>query len=481
MPLAVVGLSHHTAPVEVRERFVFNETETAAALLQLSASGATREAVLLSTCNRTELYIAGVSASVELEAPPNGTRAADAAGASAADDPAAAAGVAAAPGHGNAQARADDADQESALMAAATLLAARAGLPLAEARRHLYVHRGRDAVRHLFRVVTSLDSMVMGEAQIQGQVRGAYELAAALGGERRVVGPVLSRLFESALGVGGRVRAETSLGVGAASVPSAAIELARKIFGSLRGRRALVLGAGEMSELAITCLAAEGVRSVVVANRTETHADSLARRVGASAARFASLPELIPQTDIIATATAAPHAVLTRELMQRALPAGSPHPLLIVDIALPRDVEPAVGELENVFLYDIDDLNQIVDDNLERRRDAVPLAEGIVAQEMASFWRWYESLQVVPVIRALRERAEEMRRHELEKALKRLEHLAPADREAVDWLTRQLLNKVLHPPTVRLREAASNGGGVSVVDAARYLFDLDRPNGTAEE
>jgi len=423
MAIAVVGLSHRTAPIEVRERFVFGPKDAEAALLDLVKRGVAREAVLLSTCNRTELYLGEVAEEGEREA--------------------------------------------------VALLAARASFPEAAARRHLYIHRDRRSVEHLFRVVSSLDSMVLGEAQIQGQVKQAYEAACAMGGGRGVVGPVLSRLFEAALAVGGRVRAETRLGEGAVSVPSAAIGLARKVFGSLRGLRGLVLGAGEMSELMLSCLAAEGVRVTVVASRSEARARELAARGGADFLRFEEIGPALAEADIVAAATAAPHVVLTRDLVSRALPGGARKPLCILDIALPRDVEPEVGELENVFLYDIDDLEQIVSGSLARRRSEIPAAERIILEAVAEYWRWYAARDVVPLIRALRDRAEATRREEVAKALSKLSHLSAADREAVERLTRQLLAKVLHAPTVRLREAAANGHVTRVAEAARYLFELD--------
>ncbi len=368
-----------------------------------------------------------------------------------------------------AEARSRAADASRA--AAEAILAERAGTSPEELHRYLYHHRARDVAEHLFRVVTSLDSMILGEAQIQGQVKAAYELAHAL--ESPVTGPVLSRLFQTALSVGGRVRNETALGQGAASVPAAAVELGKKIFGSLKGRRALLLGAGEMSELALTALTKEGVQGVMVANRTTERARELADRVGGTAVGYEELLHRLPEADIVATATSAPHAVITRELVQRAFPTGRKDPLLILDIALPRDVEPGVADVENVFLYDIDDLTQIVDDNLERRKSELPEAERMVQETVSDFWSWYTSLQAVPVIRALRGQAESYRRVELEKAFRRMDHLAPEDREAIEILTKQILNKVLHHPTVRLREAADNGRGPGVIDAARYLFRLD--------
>ncbi|MBW3552878.1 MAG: glutamyl-tRNA reductase [Gemmatimonadetes bacterium] len=424
MAIWVVGLSYRTAPVEVRERFVFSDDAARRALGALTSGGPLREAVLLSTCNRTELY--GYPA--------------DGSGAGGEDR-------------------------------AREMLAARAEMTLEEADRYLYRRGGADAVRHLYRVTSSLDSMVVGEAQIQGQVRTAYEVALSAGRDRRVVGPVLGRLFESALSVGGRVRSETRLGTGAASVPSAAVELARKIFGPLKGRRALILGAGQTSELALECLAGDGVDRIVVANRTARRAEALAGKVGGRSAGYAELPALLRETDIVMSATTAPHYMLTRATLEEAFPRGRDEPLLIVDLALPRDVEPAVGGGRGVFLYDMDDLRQIVDQNRSRRENEVPDAEAIIEEAAAEFWRWYASLDVVPVLRAMRERADRMRAVEVEKALRKLEHLSDADRAVVEALAVQLTNKLLHEPTVRLKEGAGNGQPV-MAETARYLFDL---------
>jgi glutamyl-tRNA reductase len=430
MPLAVVGVSHRTAPIEVRERFAFGRHEIPGALI---AAGEARagEAVLLSTCNRTELY---------LSLPEDGT----------------------------------------AVEAAQEILAAKIGSTAASAARWMYVHRDREAVDHLFRVTAGLDSMIVGEPQIQGQVKEAYAAAREVAGPHGpVVGPAMNRLFQTAFSVGGRVRSETGLGRGAASVSSAAVELAKKIFGSLKGRRALVLGAGEMSETTLECLHAEGVRTAIVANRTFDRARELAEKWGGDAVRLDDFGAALPAVDIVICSTAAPHPVLTRERLRRALPGGPPRPLCIIDIAIPRDVEPAVGDEPNVFLYNIDDLTQIVDDNLDRRRAQLPAAEGILAAEVEEFWQWYASLAVVPTIRALREHGERLRRAELERALRHLAHLPAQDREAVEALTRSLINKLLHAPTVRLRDAAGNGRGTAALDTVRYLFELD-PHAAAD-
>jgi glutamyl-tRNA reductase len=424
MSLAVVGISHRTAPLEIRERFVVDAQASAHALRRLAAIGCT-EAVLLSTCNRTELYMR-------------------------------------APG-----------TQPDASIIGARFLTDHAGLAEADADRYLYTLHDDGAVEHLFRVVASLDSMILGEAQIQGQVKAAYERAVESTNGDFVVGPVLARLFEMALRVGGRVRSETRLGTGAASVPSASIELARKIFGSLEGRKALVLGAGEMSELTMECLRGEGVRDIRVANRTAARAEEVARRLNAESASFDDLPRLMTEVDIVASATSAPHPVITRALAERALGGGRRSPLLILDIALPRDVEREVGELPNVFLYDIDDLSQVVEGNLERRRSEISVAEQIITEGIREFWAWYRARNVVPLIRQLRGQAEELRELETTRALRALQHLSPADRAAVENLTRQLLNKVLHSPTARLREAAADGREGDIAAAARYLFSLE--------
>lgn len=430
MPVAVVGADFRTAPIDVRERLAFGRSETQAALADLVASGAASEGVLLGTCNRTELYLASPEAGIGLD-----------------------------------RARA--------------LFAERVGG--SQVGKVLYVHQDRNAVEHLFRVTSGLESMVLGEPQIQGQIKTAYAQACeTIVGAEPVVGPALNRLFQSALRVGGQVRSETDVGCGAASVASAAVELAKKIFGSLRGRRALVLGAGEMAETTLQCLRGEGMRAAVVANRTWHRAQELATRWDAGAIRWEEFADILPETDLVLCSTAAPRPVLTRERFRAALPHGPRGPLCIIDLAIPRDVEARVADEPNVFLYNVDDLRQIIDDNLERRRSGIPAAEAIVAAGVDEFWAWQASLAVVPTIRDLRDRAEHLRQAEVERALRRLAHLAPQDRDAIDALTRSLTNKLLHAPTARLRHAAGNGRGTAAVDTARYLFQLDSDPSTNE-
>ncbi len=426
MPIAVIGANHLSAPIEVRERFALGRSDAPSVLADLVDTGVSQEAVLVSTCNRTELYVS----LPDLE-------------------------------------RGDAAFRE--------VLAERLESSPDKLSGYLYRHRDRQAVEHLFRVAAGLDSMVLGEPQIQGQVKDAYHLAQETYGQTGpVVGTTLNRLFQSAFSVGARVRTQTELGLGAASVSTAAIELAKKIFGSLRGRHALVLGAGEMSEITLELLRAEGVRSWVVTNRTYERAVDIATRWGGRAVAWDDLGSALQGAEIVICSTGAPHAVLTRDRFRAAFPKGVSRPMCIVDIAIPRDVDPLVGEEPNVFLYNVDDLRQIVDDSLDRRRAEIPRAEEIIATGVEEFWDWHASLAVVPTIRDLRDHGESVRKAEVDRVLRRLSHLPPEDREAIEAMTRAMLNKLLHSPTVRLREAAGNGRGTTVLDTVRYLFQLDR-------
>jgi glutamyl-tRNA reductase len=314
-----------------------------------------------------------------------------------------------------------------------------------------YVRRDRDAVAHLFRVVSGIDSMVVGEAQIHGQVRDAWESS------RSSSGAVLNRLFQTALLVGGRVRSETELGHGAMSVSSAAVQLAKKIFGSLVGKRAMVLGAGEMAELALASLQAEGVRAAVVANRTFERAQALADLYGASAVRYEEAWTALADVDVLLCSTASPHVVVGADRVRDGLARRGDRPLCILDIALPRDVDPAVRGLHGVFLYDLDDLRSVAEANLrERQRDAAA-AEALVESEVVAFLDAHRSRRAVPLLVALRERAEEIRRSEIAKARPRLGPLTPEQERALDSATAAIVNKLLHTPTVCLKEMARTG------------------------
>jgi glutamyl-tRNA reductase len=284
---------------------------------------------------------------------------------------------------------------------------------------------------------------------------------------------MLNRLFQTSLLVAGRVRNETSIARGAASVSSASVQLAKQIFGSLAGKRAMVLGAGEMAELALECLADQGVRTSIVANRTYAHAVDVAERHGAVAMHYDECWSALADVDVLMCSTAAPHAVVFAEHVKPALAARGDRPLCILDIALPRDVDPAVGDLENVFLYNLDDLQAVVSANLERRRSVLPSAEELIDGEVSKYWDWVAGLAAVPVLTEMRERMDTLRAREVEDALRRLRHLSDTDRDAIEALSKSLMNKFLHSPTVRLRAAAANGRGLGVVDTVRYLFGLD--------
>jgi glutamyl-tRNA reductase len=354
--------------------------------------------------------------------------------------------------------------ERDAVPAIWTALSSRLG---EEASGYGYVRRDRDAIAHLFRVASGLDSMVLGEAQIHGQVRDAWA------GCRSESGAILNRLFQSSLLVAGRVRGETAIGLGAASVSSAALQLARQIFGSLAGRRAMVLGAGEMAELALECLVNEGVRAAIVANRTYERAQELARRHGALAMHYDECWASLREVDLLLCSTSAPRPVVTLDRVRPAVAGRRDHPLCILDIAVPRDVEPTVASIDNVFLYDLDDLRAVVTNNVERRRDELPTAEELIAAEVERFWQWLAGLAAVPVLTEFRGEMERVRERELANALRQLDHLSESDRAVVERLSRSLMNKFLHGPTVRLRAAAANGRGLGIVDAVRYLFGLD--------
>jgi glutamyl-tRNA reductase len=325
------------------------------------------------------------------------------------------------------------------------------------------------AAVHLFRVAAGLDSLIPGEAQILGQVRAAYEAAC----EADAVGPALHRLLGQALRVGRRVRTETGIAENPASISSAAAELAERLLGDLRGRRVLVIGAGKMADLAAVNLVARGAESIVVANRSPESAARLAERFGGRAVGLDALEEELERADLVVASTSAEGQVVGAEDAQRALARRAGRPLSFIDIAVPRDLDPAIGELDSCHLYDIDDLQNVVDASVASRREEAVRAEVIVAEEGERFLEWWRSLDVVPAIASLRARAESIRRAELERAERRLASLTPGERQAVEALTSQIVAKLLHLPTVRMKEAAAAEDGLAYAEAVRHLFDLE--------
>ncbi|HSK15576.1 MAG TPA: glutamyl-tRNA reductase [Gaiellaceae bacterium] len=418
MRLLLVGTSYQRAPVELRELLAYDPALRAEALGRLSADGA--EVGVLSTCNRTEVYAVGPE---------------------------------------------PDALEERIYGELASL----SGLSHSELAPALYTVADEAAALHLFRVAAGLDSMVPGEAQILGQVREAYNAACESG----TAGPILHRLFRQALGVGKRVRTETAIGENPASVSSAAAQLADRVFEDLEGRTILLLGAGKVADLTAANLISRGVGEIVVANRTLERAEPLARRLGGRAVGLDGVEAELERADVVVASTSSQGVVLTAEQVARALEARRGRPVFFIDIAVPRDLDPAINELEGCYLYDIDDLERVVAESVAGRREEAVRAEAIVSEEADEFRAWQLALDVVPAIASLRARAESIRQAELERAEGRLASLSPSQRRAVEALTTQIVAKLLHQPTVRMKEAAVAADGVLYADAVRHLFGLE--------
>ena len=417
MQVILLGVSHRTAPVELRERLDFSSRDLGAAIEALALRPSAAETVVLSTCNRSEIYVAS-------------------------GDPA--------------RAREE----------VTGFLSEYHRLPESVFTPHLFSHDSEAAVRHLFRVAAGLDSIVVGEPQILGQVKDAFQAAA----EHHRAGPVLSKLFHWSFLVGKRVRTETGLGEGAVSVSFAAVALARKIFGQLNGRRVLVVGAGEISTLTAQHLRANGVGEILVTSRTQAHAEALAASVNGRSVPWDDLAQGVAASDIVVTATGSQRPIITRAQVE----AGRHRrdPLFIIDIAVPRDVEASVGDIEQVFLYNVDDLQTLVQENLSRRSSEVDRAEAIVAEEVAKFGAWQRSRGAVPTIVALRERFDRIRRSELNRLDGKLSGLTPEARARVDEVTRLIVEKLLLEPTEQLKGLPDEETQVVYTEAINRLFRL---------
>jgi glutamyl-tRNA reductase len=415
--IVIVGVSHKTAPLEVREALAFPKERVGDALARLRGPLGLPEAMILSTCNRVEIY---------------GRRA----------------------GEGSAA-------------ALAAFLADWHGRNTEELTPHVYRVEGEAAVRHAFRVTAGLDSLVVGEPQILGQVKDAYEMAEAA----ESLGAALNALRNRSLAAAKRARSETGIGRNAVSVSYVAVELARKIFGELKDRRVLLVGAGKMTELAAKHLVRSGARATVLGGRTFAKAEELAAALGGRAAPFESLRRELGEADIVISGTGAPGIVIRREDVEAARGARL-RPLFIIDIAVPRDVDAAVSGLSGVFLYDLDDLKSVAEANIRERRKEAAAAEAIVEQEVREFLAWQKSLDVVPLLVELRRRGDEIRRDEIARARKRLGALTPEQEAAIDAATSSIVNKLLHPPTAALKEIAQNGRGLDQVELIRKLLGL---------
>ena len=419
MHLLLLGVSHRTAPVELRERLDFSSRDVGAAVESLSARSSAAESVVLSTCNRSEIYVAG-------------------------DDPI--------------RARAE----------VEAFLSDYHQVPSEVFRPHLFVYDNVAAARHLFRVAAGLDSLVVGEPQILGQVKSAFQTAS----ERRCTGPLLNKTFHWAFGVGKRVRSETAIGEGAVSVSFAAVSLARKIFGRLDGRRVLVVGAGEISALTAQHLRSQGVEEIVITSRTAAHADALAADVGGRSVPWANLRQAMGNADIVLTATGSQRPIIVREDVEMVLGRRRAEPLFIIDVAVPRDVDPAVSEIEQVFLYNVDDLQSIVQENLARRGVEIARAEAIVDEELSRFTAWQRSRRAIPTVVALRQRFEAIRQSELLRLEPKLAGLPPEARARVDEITRLIVEKLLLTPTEQLKAVSDETTVIAYADALNSLFRL---------
>ncbi len=422
MELVLIGLNHRTATVELRERVAFSAEQARTAASQLRERGILEETLVLSTCNRSELY--GV--------PPE-------------------------------EAGNSVADLEG-------FLASFHQLPLHELNQNLYRHRDREVVRHLYRVAGGLDSMLLGEAEILGQVREAYRAALDCG----ATGPVLNRVFQGALEVGKRVRAETDIGTRPMSVAFAGVKLAERIFGSLKDHRALILGAGEVSEQVVDHLGDRGIAALRVANRTPERAKELARRVGAEVVAWEHLDRTLDWPDMIVTSVASPEAVLTRAMLAQAMEARGNRALFVIDLGVPRNVEAGASELYNLYLYNIDDLREIVEQNKKARQAEVPRAEAIIEEHVEKFFVWRAGVDTNEVLKSLRERLTEEREIFLRERLAATPHLGEAERAQMSALLDDFLNRVLLDPAERLRGERELRRKLQNLEALRDLFRLDQ-------
>ena len=419
MNLFLLGASHHSTPIALRERIDFTRRGVTAALAELARLPGLSEVVVLSTCNRSEIYAV-------CDAPRRMRR------------------------------------------TLATFMSAFHDVPESAVAPHLFARTDTDVARHLFRVAAGLDSLVVGEPQILGQVKDAFTIAS----EQHCTGVFFNRLFHWSFGAGKRVRSETGLGEGAVSVSYASIALARKIFGKLGNLRALLVGAGEMAELTATHLRAQQVQAIGVANRTASQAAALAARIAGEAVPWERIADALTSYDIVVTATGSAAPIVTRADVAIAMKPRRDRPLFVIDLGVPRDVDPAAGEIEQVFLYNIDDLRAIVQENLARRQSQVDLAELLIDAEVDKFMAWLRSRAATPTDVALRERFEAVRRSELARLEPKLAGLSPAARARVDEVTRLLVEKLLSAPTRQLKAATDEGAVAAYAEALNHLFRL---------
>ncbi|NWF97755.1 MAG: glutamyl-tRNA reductase [Nitrospirae bacterium] len=422
MKVLVVGLNHKVADVDVREKLAFNGPKLEEGLLLFHKLPHVKEGIILSTCNRVELY-----ANVD--------------------------------------------DIEKAAEAIRVFLADYHNINRTALDRSLYIHSDMDAVKHVFRVASSLDSMVIGEPQILGQLKDAFELALA----KKTTGILLNKLMKKAISVAKRVRTETKIAENAVSISFAAVELAKKIFTDLSKKVFMLLGAGEMAELAARHLINNGVRDVLVANRTYERACDLAKEFNGRPVKFENFIDEMHRADIIICSTGASHYILLKNQMQKVMKERKQRQVFIIDISVPRNIDPEINELDNVYLYNVDDLQGIVDTNLFERKKEAEKAEQIIEEEIETFYKWLQSLDSVPTIIAIRERAEEIKKEELEKLMHKIPNMGQKEREAIEYMATAIVNKLIHPPTAALKEDSDDRD--ILVAAIRKLYGMDGKKG----
>ena len=418
--LILVGVNHKTTPVEIREKLAFTKGKIEESVDHLFNFPDIIEHTILSTCNRVEIY-----------------------------------------------ARANC--QDSAIKSIKQFICDFHGLSLLELEDHFYSYRNKEAVEHLFRVSSSLDSMILGEAQILGQVKEAYSLARDL----RSTGLVLNQLFEKAFSIAKKVREETGIAERSVSISSAAVELAQKIFDDLENHTVMLVGTGEMAELAAKHLISYGVKTVYVTSRTYERAANLARTLNGSALDFEAFKNELHRADIVITSTSAPNFIIEKEIVEKAIHERKNKPIFFIDIAVPRDIEPDVNDLENVYLYDIDDLHVVVSANIKEREKEAENAMNFISQEVTKFNNWVGALDAVPTIVEIRKKAENIRKQEIEKTLKKISHLSENDKQLLRQMSSSMVNKILHKPTIKLKQKTQSEDGHVYLKAIRHLFHLD--------
>ena len=422
MHIVIVGLSHKTAPVEIREKLAFAPTAMERPLRQMLELATITEGLIVSTCNRVELC-------------------------------------------------AVTKEPDAAIAELRRFLAEYHEISPEEINENLFDYQGEEAIRHLFRVSSSLDSMVLGEPQILGQIKTAYGYAA----EFKTAGLILNRFLHKAFSVAKRVRTETAIASNAVSVSFAAVELARKIFDRLDNKGVMIIGAGEMCELAARHFVSNGISKVLVTNRTFERAEKLAAEFNGKAVPFDSFVDHLAEVDIVMTSTGAPNFILGKRQMEEVLKRRKNRPMFLIDIAVPRDIDPKVNDISNTYLYDVDDLQGVVQANLKERQKEAGKAEAIVEQEIGQFHQWLGNLEVKPTVIALRRKFEEIRQQELEKTLGNLKDLTGKQRKSIEAMAGAIINKILHKPTAVLKNSQNDTSGEDYVDAVRTLFDLPAP------